>query len=66
MNKISDIVGLRQMRQVEEVEEVEEYEEMDYLQLVQQPVVYDRRADNMVVLNPFSAPSSSISQRCTL
>ncbi len=51
MNEIRDIVHLRQMRQVEEVEEVEEYEEMDDLQLVWQPVVYDMRADHMVVLN---------------
>ena len=30
----------------------EEWEEMMNLPLVQQPVVYDRRADHMVVLNP--------------
>ncbi len=51
MNEIRDIVRLRQIRQVEDVEEVEEYEEMDDLQLVRQPVVYDRRADHKVVLN---------------
>jgi hypothetical protein len=43
---------LLQLRRTVEVKEVEEYEEMDYLQLVQQPVVYVRRADQMVVLNP--------------
>jgi hypothetical protein len=49
MNGIRDVLHLRQLRQVEEVEE---FEEMADLQLVQQPVVYDRRADHMVVLNP--------------
>lgn len=49
MNEIRDIVRVRQVRQVEEVEE---FEEMVDLQLVRQPVVYDRRADHMVVLNP--------------
>jgi hypothetical protein len=52
MNEIRDIVRLKQMRQVEKVEEVEEYDEMYDLQLVRQPMVYNRRADHMVVLNP--------------
>jgi hypothetical protein len=46
--------GIRQIlhqRNLRRVEEVEEFEERMEIQLVRQPVVYDRRADHMQVLN---------------
>jgi hypothetical protein len=47
--------GIRQLlhqRHLLRVEDVEEFEERMEMQLVRQPVVYDRRADHMQVLNP--------------
>jgi hypothetical protein len=48
MEGVRQLMHLRQLRRAEEVEE---FEEMMDLQLVRQPVVYDRRADHIVVLN---------------
>ncbi len=48
MHGIREMLHLRHLRRVEDVEEFEERME---IQLVRQPVVYDRRADHMQVLN---------------